>query len=46
MISLGVLWGMSERDKLQSFGPDHLFSEPQDMLNFLKKILIDILLVF
>ncbi len=37
MISLGVLWGMSERDKLQSFGPDHLFSEPQDMLNFFEE---------
>jgi phosphoglycolate phosphatase len=34
MISLGVLWGMSDKDKLSSFEPDHLFEKPEDLFHF------------
>ena len=34
MISLGVLWGMSDKDKLSSFDPDHLFEKPEDLFHF------------
>ena len=37
MRSIGVLWGMSEKEKLESYDPDHLFEEPQDMLRFFKE---------
>ena len=37
MVSVGVLWGMSDKEKLESFNPDHLFEEPQDMLGFFKE---------
>jgi phosphoglycolate phosphatase len=34
MISLGVLWGMSDKQKLSSFDPDHLFEAPEDLFHF------------
>ena len=38
MISLGVVWGMSNKDKLESFNPNHLFEDPKSMLDFFEKI--------
>ena len=37
MVSVGVLWGMSGKEKLQSYDPDHMFEEPQDMLRFFEE---------
>ena len=37
MISLGVLWGMSDKDKLESFNPDYLFEDPKSMLGFFEE---------
>ena len=37
MISLGVVWGMSNKDKLESFNPNHLFEDPKSMLDFFKE---------
>ena len=37
MISLGVLWGMSDKDKLESFNPDYLFEDPRSMLGFFEE---------
>ena len=34
MVSLGVLWGMSDKQKLSSFDPDHLFEKPDDLFYF------------
>jgi hypothetical protein len=28
---------MSGKEKLESYGPDHLFEDPQDMLGFFKE---------
>ena len=38
MISIGVQWGMSNKEKLLAFEPDHLFIEPEDLLRFFKTI--------
>ncbi|MFL3025698.1 MAG: HAD family hydrolase [Candidatus Neomarinimicrobiota bacterium] len=35
MISIGVLWGLSDEKKISSFSPDYLFKEPLDLLKFL-----------
>ena len=35
MISMGVLWGLSDEKKISSFSPDYLFKEPLDLLKFL-----------
>ena len=34
MVSLGVLWGMSDKQKLSSFDPAHLFEKPDDLFYF------------
>ena len=34
MVSLGVLWGMSDKQKLSSFDPDYLFEKPDDLFYF------------
>ena len=39
MNSLGVLWGLSDEEKLSKFSPDLLFSEPIELLNFLKNLI-------
>ena len=38
MISIGVLWGMSDKEKLSAFEPDHLFEKSEDLLEFFKSI--------
>ena len=39
MLSVGVLWGLSDEKKLKSFSPDYLFKEPLDLLKFLQESL-------
>ena len=38
MISLGVMWGMSNKEKLSSFNADHLFDEPKHLFEFFQHI--------
>ena len=36
MKSIGVLWGLSNEERLLKFDPDYLFNEPTDLLKFVK----------
>ena len=38
MISIGVAWGMSSKDKLSSFEPDHIFEKPKELFRFFESI--------
>ena len=38
MVSLGVVWGMSSKEKLTTFSPDHMFEKPIELLRFFEEI--------
>ena len=40
MKSIGVLWGLSNKERLLKFEPDYLFNEPSDLLKFVKNFAI------
>ncbi|MEC9273969.1 MAG: HAD hydrolase-like protein, partial [Candidatus Neomarinimicrobiota bacterium] len=40
MKSIGVLWGLSNEERLLKFDPDYLFNEPTDLLKFVKNFAI------
>ena len=40
MKSIGVLWGLSNEERLLKFDPDYLFNEPSDLLKFVKNFAI------